>query len=265
MKLVTSDILHQLDILSAKDVAEEGESVILKCRVQEMGKHNDISVNLYKNGEKVQIKPSAEEMGLVTFKLENIRQEQTGNYICLYEEKTTENMTHIKEKNFLSLTVKPSVLTLQAEKKKSVQGGLDVIFKCFFPKGKKAQNPPNAFHLYENGIKIMSKSVGNKLGAEFTVKNVNETSDATYICKYREQGGFTIQSQQYGLQDRASDQKTEGNSSEGANNMILYSILEHKKTSTKMPTDVDKVVYAKLGPQIKTQNSPVDPENAESA
>ncbi|XP_051790859.1 uncharacterized protein LOC127529853 [Erpetoichthys calabaricus] len=202
MMLVTSDILHQLDILSAKDVVEEEESVTLKCRGHQIGKHSDISVNLYKNGEKVQMKPSTKEMGIVTFKLENIRREQTGNYTCFYEEKTTENMMHIKTENFLSLTIKSSVLTLQAEKKKSVQGGLDVTFKCFFPKGKKIQNPPNMFELYENGVKIMSKSVENKRGVEFTVENVNETSDATYMCLYRGQGDFTIQSQQYGLQHR---------------------------------------------------------------
>ncbi|XP_039621090.1 uncharacterized protein LOC120536706 [Polypterus senegalus] len=327
MMLVTSDILHQLDILSAKDVVEEGESVTLKCRDHQMRKHNNILVNLYKNGEKLQIKPSTTEMGLFTFNLENIRQEQTGNYTCFYEEKTPENVTHIRTENFLSLTVKPSVLTLQAEKKKSVQGGLDLTFKCFFPKGKKIQNPPHTFELYENGVQIKSESVGNKLGAEFTVKNVNETIDVTYICKYKAQRGFTIQSQQYGLQHRgtenttkqvepggrgtsvldywlarltsvpglyivisfgafllllliallikaiikcsqskkASDRETEGNSSEGPNNTILYSVLEHKETSTKMPRDAEKVVYAKLGPQITTQNSPVDSEIVESA
>ncbi|MGH0148682.1 UNVERIFIED_CONTAM: hypothetical protein FKN15_057855 [Acipenser sinensis] len=126
-------------------------------------------------------------MGAITFIKEDIRNNGTGNYTCMYGNQNPGDVKNISHGPPIYLNVQESQYSdmLQLDQQ-SVMEGMDVSFKCMIPvELGDAIQKDGFFHLYKNGSLVDSQPIPKGLPAvTFSIQKVNRSDTGNYTCVY---------------------------------------------------------------------------------
>ncbi|XP_039620451.1 uncharacterized protein LOC120536187 isoform X2 [Polypterus senegalus] len=186
--LVSSGQLYLGKVTTDKEVAEEGETVMFKCRVptSHLNESENGAFYLFKDGREVQTQPGLKELGAATFILHLVTVEETGSYSCAYGEESPGGLNITNNKS-VSLKVKDSqVLFLHYREKENSILDEDAEFTCLFHKDKRITPfKGGQFELYKDGVLLASQPMGSISATTFKIKNHTRNSKGTYVCSFR--------------------------------------------------------------------------------